>query len=95
MDKTTIEKFLKWLSEHFDVEDMNLYELEYGEEWSVDNVINEYNDCTHKEELTHLLRWFLGNYEIEEGKIQDIDSKTVIELSRVINDYVYYEKRGK
>ena len=95
MDKTTIEKFLKWLPEHFDVEDMNLYELEYGEEWSVDNVINEYNDSTHKTELTSLLRWFLINYEIIDGKLQDIDSKKAIELSIVINDYVAYEqKRG-
>ena len=39
-----LEDFMMWFVTHYEVEDMRVYELEYGEEWSRKDVIGEYLD---------------------------------------------------
>ena len=42
-----LEDFMMWFVTHYEVEDMRVYELEYGEEWTRKNVINEYLDLDY------------------------------------------------
>ena len=39
-----LEDFMLWFVTHYEVEYMRVYELEYGEEWKREDVINEYLD---------------------------------------------------
>lgn len=39
-----LEDFMMWFVTHYEVEDMRVYELEYGEEWGRKDVISEYLD---------------------------------------------------
>jgi len=40
-----LEDFMLWFVANYEVEDMRVYELDYGEEWKRKDVVNEYLGC--------------------------------------------------